>query len=39
MTVRWVMDGMKEPEEELADLMIAAMPEDIAKLYKKVGIL
>lgn len=39
MTVRWVMDGIKEPEEELADLMIAAMPEDIAKLYKKVGIL
>lgn len=39
MTVEWVLKGMKESEEELADLMIAAMPPKIHDLYIELGIL
>ena len=39
MTVQWVLKGMKEPEEELADLMIAAMPPEIASLFTELKIL
>jgi hypothetical protein len=38
-TVKWVLEGMKETEEELADLMIQAMPADLAKLFCDIGIL
>ncbi len=39
MTVQWLMKGMKESEEEFANLMIDAMPEDIKEIFEKVGIL
>ena len=39
MTVQWVLKGMKESEEELADLMIAAMPGPLQSLYVELGIL
>ena len=39
MTVQWVLKGMKESEEELADLMILAMPQKIHELYVELGIL
>lgn len=39
MTVQWVLKGMKESEEELADLMIVAMPQKIHELYVELGIL
>ena len=39
MTVQWLVGGMKESEEELADLMIDAMPMPIADLYRNIGIL
>lgn len=38
-TVKWVLEGMKETEEELADLMIQAMPADLAKLFCDIDIL
>ncbi|MBE5921059.1 MAG: TetR family transcriptional regulator [Pseudobutyrivibrio ruminis] len=36
MTVQWLMKGMKETEEELADLMIDAMPDMLHKLFEKI---
>ncbi|WP_035798060.1 TetR/AcrR family transcriptional regulator C-terminal domain-containing protein [Butyrivibrio sp. MB2005] len=39
MTVQWVLKGMKEPEEELADLMIDAMPPELASLFTELQIL
>ncbi len=36
MTVQWLMKGMKETEEELADLMIDAMPEMLHNLFAKI---
>nr|WP_330376217.1 TetR/AcrR family transcriptional regulator C-terminal domain-containing protein [Butyrivibrio sp. AE3004] len=39
MTVQWVLKGMKESEEELADLMIDAMPEHLAGIFSKLGII
>lgn len=39
MTVKWVLDGMKEPEEELMTLMIDAMPSRLEKLFKEICIL
>jgi AcrR family transcriptional regulator len=39
MTVQWVLKGMKEPEEELADLMIAAMPPELFNLFTQLQIL
>lgn len=38
MTVQWVLKGFQETEEELAELMIQAMPSQISDLYKRVGI-
>ena len=38
MTVQWLMKGMKESEEELADLMIDAMPATLHKLFKEIGL-
>lgn len=39
MTVQWLMKGMKEPEQELADLMIDAMPPSLQSLFKEINIL
>ncbi|WP_035795697.1 TetR/AcrR family transcriptional regulator C-terminal domain-containing protein [Butyrivibrio sp. WCD3002] len=39
MTVQWVLKGMKEQEEELADLMIAAMPPELSRLFTELAIL
>lgn len=38
MTVQWLMKGMKESEEELADLMIAAMPMPLNEVFSKIGL-
>ncbi len=39
MTVQWVLGGMKKSPEELARLMVAAMPERINRIFKAVGLL
>ncbi|MCR5670176.1 MAG: TetR/AcrR family transcriptional regulator [Butyrivibrio sp.] len=39
MTVQWVLKGMKESEEELAELMIDAMPPHLEKMFRKMDIL
>jgi len=39
MTVQWLMKGMKESEEELADLMIDAMPVSLSEQFAKIKIL
>jgi len=39
MTVEWLMNGMSEPEPELAELMIEAMPVKLQELYRKAGIM
>ena len=39
MTVQWLMKGMQEKEEELADLMIAAMPPEISGLFSEINLL
>lgn len=39
MTVQWLMKGMKETEEELANLMIAAMPPLLHDLFNTMEIL
>ncbi len=36
MTVQWLMKGMKENEEELADLMIDAMPGMLHDLFEEI---
>ncbi len=39
MTVQWLMRGMKEPEENLAQLMIDAMPPKLHSLFIEIKIL
>ncbi len=39
MTVQWLLGGMNESENELADLMIDAMPAPLTKLYQHIGLL
>lgn len=39
MTVRWVLSGMKEPPEEMARLLVAAMPHKIETLFKELQLL
>ena len=39
MTVKWVMQDMPVSPEELADTMIAAMPQELAALFRKLKIL
>ncbi len=39
MTVQWVLKGMKESEDELADLMIDAMPTPLKELFTELQIL
>ena len=39
MTVQWVLQGMNEPEEELADLMIEAMPSHLVKIYRDLNLI
>ena len=39
MTVQWALKGMKEPEEELADIMIDAMPAKLSEVFIELHIL
>ena len=39
MTIQWLIKGMKESEEELADLMIDAMPPMLHSLFRNINIL
>ena len=39
MTVQWLVKGMKETEEDLADLMIEAMPIPLFDLFKKMELI
>lgn len=39
MTVQWLLKGMNETEEELADLMIEAMPPALAEKFAAINIL
>ena len=39
MTVQWVLKGMQESEEELADIMIDAMPAKLNELFTDLKIL
>ena len=39
MTVQWVLKGMRESEEELADIMIEAMPPHIASMYRTMELI
>lgn len=39
MTVKWIMNGCRKSSEELADLMVNAMPLDLAQLFKRLEIL
>lgn len=39
MTVRWVLSGMKETPEELAQLLVHAMPGKIEKLFIQLNLL
>ena len=39
MTVQWVLKGMQETEEELADLMIEAMPPHLENMFRNMGII
>lgn len=39
MTVRWVLGGMRKSPEDLAKLMISAMPEKIVRIFTAVGLL
>lgn len=39
MTVQWVLGGMKATPEEMARLLADAMPEAVAHLFKKLGLI
>jgi len=39
MTVQWVLGGMKATPEEMAGLLVDAMPEAVARLFKELGLL
>ncbi len=39
MTVQWLLKGMPETEEDLADLMIDAMPPKLAELFLSIGLI
>ncbi len=39
MTVQWLMKGMRESEQELADLMLDAMPNHLLKLFRSIKIM
>lgn len=39
MTVKWVMNDLPKTPEELADLMIDAMPAILAELFRKLNVL
>ena len=38
MTVKWVLGGMKETPEEMASLLVDAMPEAIFGLFQQLGL-
>ncbi len=39
MTVKWVLTGMKETPERMADLLTQAMPGKLEKLFARLGLL
>ena len=39
MTVRWVLSGMKETPEDMARLLVAAMPHKIETLFQELKLL
>lgn len=39
MTVKWLLAGMKMSDSDLADLMIAALPETLVKLFQTGNLL
>ena len=39
MTVKWIMKEHARSVEELADLMVEAMPYPLSQLFKKLNIL
>ena len=39
MTVQWLMKGMRETEQELADLMLDAMPNRLRELFTEIKIM
>lgn len=39
MTVKWVLNDMPSTDKELADVMLAAMPPSLAKLFSELQIL
>ena len=39
MTVKWIMKEHARSAEELADLMVEAMPYPLSQLFKKLNIL
>lgn len=39
MTVKWVLNGMKQDEEAMADLMIEAMPDKLKTLFRKLNLI
>ena len=39
MTVQWVLGGMKATPEEMAGLLVDAMPEAVARLFKELGLI
>lgn len=39
MTISWMFDGFRTDPERLAELMIKAMPEELVKLFEKLGVL
>lgn len=38
-TVKWVLTGMEAKEEELAEIMIDAMPEKLGRLFDELGLI
>ena len=39
MTVKWVLNGNRESESRLAELMIEAMPEKLKELFKELELI
>ena len=39
MTVKWVLTGMKETPERMAELLTQAMPGKLEKLFSRLGLL
>lgn len=39
MTVKWVLEGMKKTPEEMAGLLVDAMPEPVSRLFQELKLL